>query len=218
MKVNMKQIICALTLGAAMLVPSLATAAGKPESVVSLADLKKQLMGLQSQIKETVNSLQQVKEQAKDPVGLPKAVAEFESRFKSLEAQVEASRSQAVVVKARAKAHYDVWQKELNAVENASIREKAQTRFTESREQFEKIIATAERAKEETLPFVSDLKDVLLYLQSDLSDEAVKSLSNTIWKLGNRSKSVVGSIEDVNEQIDRTIKGLPQTAKPPVKG
>jgi len=46
---------------------------------------------------------------------------------------------------------------------------------------------------------------------SPIRHPQVKSLSGTTWKLGNRSKSVVGSIRDVVEQIDRTIKSLPKT-------
>jgi hypothetical protein len=203
--------ICALAVGAALAQPNPAAAqAAKPTSTVSLADMKRQLTLLQDNIASVINVLQQVKESAKNPSALEKAAADFSNRFKALETQVETVRKQAVMSKARAKEHYDSWQKELTALQSPAIREKAQARFTESKEEFDRIIATAERAKEEALPFVSELKDIALYLDADLSQDAVRSLSNTIWKLGNRSRSVIGSLGDVIEQIDRTIKSLPK--------
>jgi hypothetical protein len=211
MKLKTTNLICALAIGATLTLPSDTRAqADKPSAPVSLSDLKNQLTLLQDNIKSAVNTLQQVKDSAKNPAALQKAAANFQGRFDSLEAQVEAVRKQAVQVKARSTAHYESWQKELTALQSTAIREKAQARFSESREEFDKIIATAEHAKEVALPFVSELKDIVLYLKADLSEDAVKSLSNTIWKIGNKSRSVIGSIADVNEQIDRTIKSLPQ--------
>jgi len=194
------------------LVPTnpVAAEAPGPTAVVSLAELKGQLTALQGGISAAVGALNQVKESAADPAALKKAAAAFNDRFQALEGQVETVRNEAVVVKARAKEHYESWQKDLAAVQNTGIREKAQDRFTDSKEQFEKIIKKAQRAKEEAVPFVSDLKDITIFLSADLTEESVKSLSNTIWKLGNRSKSVNDSIGDVTEQIDRTLKSLPQ--------
>ena len=93
---------------------------------------------------------------------------------------------------------------------NAKLREKAQERLTESQKEFDKIVVQATAAKEQVLPFVSAVKDIVIYLGADQSEEAVKTLSGDIWKLSNRSKSVNSSIQDVIGQIDRTIKSLPQ--------
>jgi deoxyribodipyrimidine photolyase-like uncharacterized protein len=210
MKNKIIGVICAAVLSVAVIQPDRALGQGaKPASTISLAEMKSQLTSLQGRIASTMSSLQQVKESAPNESSLKKAAADFTSQFNALDAQVETARKQAVVTKATANAHFDSWQKELTSLQSAQIREKAQARFTESKKQFEKIIAEATEAKDKALPFVSDLKDIMLFLEADLSEDAVKSLSNTIWKLGNRSKSVTSSIEAVKEQIDRTIKSLP---------
>lgn len=208
MKNPIPSLACAIAL-IATLAPA-ARSAEAPATVVSLADMKTQLTSLQNQLSGTVAALEAVKSSAKNEAALTKSAADFAARFKALEAQVETTRKNAVVAKARAKEHYASWQKDLTTVQNPAIREKAQSRYTASQAQFEKIIAKAERAKEEALPFVSELKDIAIYLEADLTKEAVDSLSNTIWKMGPRAKSVNSTIGDVIEQIDDTIKSLPK--------
>jgi archaellum component FlaC len=211
MKINISVLASALLFGALLLSPKQVTAqSSKPESVVSLTDFRNQLSQLQGDVSATVNSLNAVKGSAKNAADLTKASAELDSRFKTLEAHVETVRTNAILVKARVRAHYEAWSKELTAMQNASLREKAQDRLTRSQKEFDKISAEAADAKEEVLPFVSSVKDIVIYLNADLSEEAVNSLSGTIWKLNNKSKSVIGSIGDVIEEIDSTIKSLPQ--------
>jgi hypothetical protein len=211
MKRNTAVLACLLALGTTLSLPKDTLAQSTPPtSVISLADLRNQLAKVQSEVSATVISLNSLKEAAKKPGELNAAATGFTTRFRTLESSVETTRKNAITVKARVKDHYDAWQKTLTEMQNAKLREKAQDRFTESQKQFGKIVAQATEAKDQVLPFVSDLKDVVIYLEADQSDEAVDSLSNTIWKLGNRSKSVNSSIGNVIEQIDRTIKSLPQ--------
>ncbi len=211
MKIKITILAGALAVGSAMLVPNRAAAqAAVPASTISLITFRNQLVQLQNEITATASSLNLVKESGKDEAELAKAAAQLDTRFKSLEALVETVRVDAVTVKARVKDHYDAWSKELTAMQNPSLREKAQERLTRSQKEFDKIIAEAGKTKQEVLPFVSDVKDTVIYLNADLSTAAVKSLSNTIWKLANRSKSVNGSIKDLIEQIDETIKSLPK--------
>jgi len=209
MKTKLITTLCALTLGAALAQPDLA-AADKPASVISLADLNKQLGQLQTDVSSAIGSLNAVKDSGKDAAALSKSAAQFSRAFNALQTQMDNVRSNAVTIKATVSQHYDAWQKEMSSMESAKLREKAQDRFTQSRKEFDKIVDRATEAKEVAVPFVSELKDINIYLNADLSEEAVKSLSNDIWKLGNTSKSVNSKIEAVKEQIDRTIKSLPQ--------
>ena len=211
MKPKIISTICTLALGAALLQSTQALAqTEKPASTVSLADMKSQFALLQTDINSAVEALNYVKESAKKPAELNKAAGVLGRAFETMQARVNTLQTNAVSVKARVKEHYEAWSKQLTGMGNANLREKAQERLTESQKEFDKIVVQATEAKEQVLPFVSAVKDVVIYLGADLSDEAVKSLSGDIWKLGNRSKSVNSSIQDVVEQIDRTIKSLPQ--------
>jgi len=185
-------------------------APAQPASTVSLRDFRNQLAQLQGDISAVVNSLNAVKQSGKNQGDLTKAAGELGNRFNTLQTRVETVRTNATIMRARVKSHYEAWSKELTEMQNANLREKAQDRLTRSQKAFEKIAAEANDAKEEVLPFVSDVKDIVIYLNADLSEDAVNTLSGTIWKLTNRSKSVIGSINDVIEEIDNTIKSLPQ--------
>ncbi len=182
----------------------------KPASTVSLAEMRNEFAQLQTDIKSTVEALNYVKESVNKPAELSKAAGVLGRAFDTMQGRVNTLQTNAVTVKARVKDHYDAWSKQLTTMANASLREKAQERLTVSQKEFDKIVARATKAKQEVLPFVSTVKDIVIYLGADLSDEAVKSLSGDIWKLGNRSKSVNSSVQDVIEQIDRTIKSLPK--------
>lgn len=211
MKSKIISTICTLALGAALIAPNQAAAqTDKPASTVSLADLRTQFAMLQTEINATVEALNLVKESGKKPDELAKAAGILGRTFDVMQNRVNTLQTNAVTVKARVKEHYEAWSKQLTAMGNAKLREKAQERLTDSQKEFDKIVAEATKAKEQVLPFVSSVKDIVIYLGADLSNEAVKSLSNDIWKLDGRSKSVNGSIQDVINQIDRTIKSLPQ--------
>lgn len=208
MRNKIPSLACVLALGTALLQPQLA--AGQDTKPVTLADMKSQLAMLQTRITAVVDGLEQVKASEKNDAALAKAIAEFQTRYAALEGQLGTVRTQAVVVKARANEQYETWQKDLATVQNPSIREKAQDRFAASKKEFDKIIEKAATAKEEAVPFVAQVKDISIYFQADPSSGAVKSLSSTIWKLGNKSKSVNDSVKDVIDQIERTIKSLPK--------
>jgi chromosome segregation ATPase len=188
-----------------------AEAPATPASTVSLTELKNQLVHLRANLSDTVATLAAVKASAEKPAELTRAAADFRTSFQALESQLATVREQAVTTRARLRQHYDAWEKELQAMQNAGIREKAQGRLSESKEQFGRIVEQANEAKAEVVPFVSELKDIVIYLNADLSEDAVKSLSGSIWKLTNKYKSVNGSVGDVIEEIDKTIRGMPKS-------
>jgi hypothetical protein len=150
-----------------------------------------------------------VKKAAKNRGDLRGPYEKFGESLKQLESQVEKLREQGTKMRARAEDHYKAWQEELTKMGNPKLREKAQDRFAEAKEEFDEIIVTSEEAKRELAPFMADLRDVAQYLGTDLSADAVKSLNNTIWKLGNKSRAVIASIQHVNEQINKALEVQP---------
>ena len=212
MNIRLKGLWWAITLGWCLLGAARGAESDgvKPSSVVHLADLRYELAALQTNISASLVSLHRVQEAATAGSPLGQAVGDFCGQFILTQDRVEAVRRKAVVVKARVKSHYDAWGLELTKMQNPQIRAQAGSRITGSKEQFARIIASADEAKKEALPFVSDLKDVMINLEADPSEDAVKLLAETIAELDRRSLSVVGRLREVDEQIERTIQTLPQ--------
>lgn len=95
-------------------------------------------------------------------------------------------------------------------MQNPKLREKAQERFANTTREFEKISEKVASAKEDFAPLAANLKDIHTYLQTDLSKDAVSSLSSSIWKMGNQARTVDGELAEICKQIERTINKLPE--------
>jgi hypothetical protein len=183
----------------------------KPNAAVSLSKLNSEVYLLRENLNRTMSALEQLKGAAANNGDLTKPYQAFSSAYDEMEKQLASAREHGTAAKARAKEHYEAWQRELTEMQNPALREKAQKRFTAASGEFQKIIDKVAVAKETFAPLAGDLKDINTYLKTDLSNDAVSSLSGTIWKMGNKAKSVDGRLADVNEQIEKTMKKLPQT-------
>jgi predicted nucleic acid-binding Zn-ribbon protein len=182
-----------------------------PAVKIGLNQLNSEVNNLRESLKGTMSALEDLKTAANKNDDLNKPYSGFSTAYAELETQVTKLREHGTAVKARAKEHWDNWQKELTDMQNAKLREKAQKRYTATSGEFQKIIEKVGDAKEGFAPLAADLKDINTYLKTDLSKEAVSSLGNTIWKMGNQARSVDGKLADVNKQIERTMSKLPQT-------
>ena len=210
-RIGAQYVLCGLMATGALLNPKVQAAeTGKPTVAMGLAQFDKEISVLRNQISGTMAALQDVKATANQNGDLSKPYATFSGAFQALEAQTEKVRQYGTAAKARAKEHWEAWQKELTAMQNPSLREKAQDRYTATSKQFDKIVERVETAKESFAPFMADLRDINTYLKTDLSKDAVSSLSGTIWKLGNTARSVDNKLGDVSEEIARTMKKMPQ--------
>jgi predicted nucleic acid-binding Zn-ribbon protein len=183
----------------------------KPNVNVTLNQFHNEFNLLRDTLSKTMSALDAVKAAGNENGDLTKPYAAFSSSYAELSAQVDKVRAQGTAAKARAKDHYDAWQRELTEMQNPKLREKAQKRFAATQSEFEKINEKVASAKESFAPLAADMKDIDTYLKTDLSKDAVSSLSGTIWKMGNQAKNVDGKLADVCKQIEKTMAKMPQT-------
>jgi chromosome segregation ATPase len=174
-------------------------------SATSLADLKTSLQQLSAQIDATVTALQSLRESAKKSGDMKNDLDAFSRSYASLEKQLEEARTRAIAMKAKAKEHQEAWAKEVEGIQNPKLREKAGDRLADEKKQFDKIIERSEDLRKVGTPFMADLKDIKTFLDIDPSDKAVSTLSNSIWKLGNQSKTVMSRINALVQQIDKAL-------------
>jgi len=183
----------------------------KPTVMVSLSQLNTEIRTLRENLSRTIAALENVKASANKNADLSKPFANFSSAWTEFDAQIAKVRQDGIATKARAKEHWEAWHTELINMQNPSLRDKAEKRYASTTKEFEKISEKVADAKQDFAPLEADLKDVHTYLQTDLSKEAVSSLSSTIWKMGNQAHTVDGELADISKQIERTLSKLPQS-------
>lgn len=179
--------------------------------MVSLSQLNTEIRTLREYLSRTMATLEQVKAAANNNEDLAKPFDAFNDAWTALDGQVAKVRQHGLATKARAKEHWEAWQTELISMQNPKLREKAQKRYSSTTREFEKISQKVAEAKEDSAPLAADLKDINTYLKTDLTKDAVSSLSSAIWKMGNQANSVDGKLADVCKQIERTMHKLPQS-------
>jgi predicted nucleic acid-binding Zn-ribbon protein len=183
----------------------------KPTVKVSLSQLNTELRNLRENLSRTIAALENVKAAANKNADLSKPFDTFSKAWTEFDAQVTKVRQDGIATKARAKEHWEAWHTELVNMQNPKLRDKAEKRYASATKEFEKISEKVADAKQDFAPLEADLKDVHTYLQTDLSKDAVSSLSSTIWKMGNQAHTVDGELADISKQIERTLSKLPQS-------
>jgi len=204
MKLNPAIAIALATLltGTTSLTAQLATKEG---SATSLADLKSSLQQLGAQIGVTMTALESLKGSANKSADMKNDLDAFNRSYGTLEKELDKARTQAISMKAKAKEHQEAWEKEVEGIQNPKLREKATDRLADEKKQFQKIIDRGEDLRQVGTPFMADLKDVKTFLDVDPSQQGVATLSNSIWKLGNQSKTVQKRIGALLVQIDKAL-------------
>jgi hypothetical protein len=190
---------------------SLAATEEKPTVMVGLSQLNTEIRTLRENLSRTIAALENVKAAANKDADLSKPFTNFSTAWTEFDRQINKVRQDGIATRARAKEHWEAWHSELVEMQNPKLREKAEKRYASATKEFEKISEKVADAKEDCAPLEADLKDVHIYLQTDLSKEAVSSLSSTIWKMGNRAHTVDGELAEISKQIERTLSKLPQS-------
>ena len=191
--------------------PVCAASEENPTVRVSLSQVNREIQILRKTLSRTIAALDEVKVAANKNADLSVPFETFNKFWSDLEAQTAKVRQHGTATRARAKEHWEAWHAEVTGMQNAKLREKAQKRYAATTKEFEKINEKVADAKEAFAPLAADLKDIHTYLETDLSRDAVSSLSSSIWKMGAQAHTVDGKLADVCNQIDRTMKKLPSS-------
>ncbi len=199
-----------LAAGTGMASRTLAADDAKQTVVVRLAQLDDEINTLRSRLASSMAALEELKAVAAKNGELATPYKNFSEAMDSLQGQATLLRERGTAAKARAQEHWTAWQAELVSMQNPALREKAQARYAATVKEFQKIVERVDVAKETFAPLMADLKDIDTYLKTDLSKDAVSSLSGTIWKMSNTARKTDSRLADVNEQIQYTIKKMPQ--------
>lgn len=132
----------------------------------------------------------------------------FKTELTEMQAQAKIARDRADSMKKNGQASFAAWEQEVEAINNADIRKEAQKRYTKRKKSYDKILKALEEAKEELVPFMSDLNDIRKLLESELTESTVGSTKGTIRSADWHGEDVRDSLTDVEKEIDRVTADL----------
>jgi chromosome segregation ATPase len=132
----------------------------------------------------------------------------YKAELVKMEEQAKVARDRADAMKDKGEASFQAWEKEVQAISNPDIRKEAEKRYAKRKKSYVKILTAMQEAKEHLVPFMSDLNDIRKLLDSELTDATVASTKSTIRQAGWHGEDVIGSLVDVEKELDRVSAEL----------
>jgi len=160
---------------------------------------------IRNQIGLTLEELNRLR---KDSVELRTQFQIYARELGKMEEQAQVARDRVLQMSEKGQAYFAAWEETINSITNRDIREQAQKRYNKRVKSYNKIVKAMTDARDELVPFMSDLNDVKKLLDSELSRESVKSASNLIKQANWHGEDVTESLKDVETELDRVSAEL----------
>jgi chromosome segregation ATPase len=132
----------------------------------------------------------------------------FKAELVKMEEQAKIARERANSMKEKGKASFQEWEKEVQTINNADIRKQAEKRYDKRKKSYDKILTAMQEAREELVPFMSDLNDIRKLLDSELTEKSVSGTKMTIRSADWHGEDVRDSLSDVEKELDRVAADL----------
>lgn len=132
----------------------------------------------------------------------------YKAELAKMEEKAKSARARAVSMREKGQAFFADWEQHVKEIQNEDIRKEAQKRLAKRKKSYGKILTAMEEAKEELVPFMSDLNDVRKLLESELSASTVASTKSLIRQANWHGEDVRESLSDVEKELDRVAAEL----------
>lgn len=160
---------------------------------------------IRNQIVLTMESLKRMNVKG---VELRPQFEKFKAELVKMEVQARIGRDRADSMREKGAASFQEWEREVQAINNADIRKEAEKRYNKRKKSYDKIQKAMSEAKEQLVPFMSDLNDIRKLLDSELTDATVAGTKNTIRSADWHGEDVRESLTDVEQELDRVAADL----------
>jgi len=132
----------------------------------------------------------------------------FKAELVKMEAQAKAAAVRADSMKEKGEAFFAEWEEQIKTIQNEDIRKEAEKRLAKRKKSYTKILTAMGEAKQELVPFMSDLNDIKKLLDSELTANSVAATKNTIRTANWHGEDVRESLTDVEKELDRVSAEL----------
>jgi hypothetical protein len=171
-----------------------------------IADFRVEITKAKAAVDDTVKALGQVAVTAHtDPRS---AFEKFTKSLANLESTSAKAKQRGEDMKAKGKAYFSTWEKELEQIKNPEIRALATEQKVKLQSAFESIRTVSAPLKEQFDPWMSDLQDLQKYLSSDLTVSGVDAAKGLFAKTQTEGFEVQKSMDALVAELNTVAATL----------
>ena len=130
------------------------------------------------------------------------------TEYERSEAKAQAVRDRIASVEDVSQALFGEWEAELKEYSSASLRKSSQSKLTQTRTQYTKLIKTMKRAESKMPPVLAKFKDQVLFLKHNLNAEAIASLKGELGSVESNINILIKEMETSIQQADSFISSM----------
>jgi hypothetical protein len=209
MKVTFQRTTLATLLAVALAATSSGIAADAPEQAAivkqKIESLRADCATARRQVTVTLEELNRLR--VKD-IELRPQFEKYKAELVKMEERAENGRSRADAMKAKGQEFFADWEQHVKSIQNPDIRKAAQSRLAQRKKSYNKILAAMLEAKEQLVPFMSDLNDLKKMFDGELTASSVTSAKDLFRQANWHGGDVNESLQDVEKELDRVAAEL----------
>ncbi len=167
----------------------------------SMLDVKSELVAAKSTISKSVIALNDLVNNPK-----PDLKPQYEAFAKAVEAvdnHATTVRDRATDMRAKREEYVTKWRKEVDAIKDPGLKQRAMARIGQAQANFDKISNLGQTAKDAFTPFQADITDLYRYLGSDLTTGGINSVKDLIDKVRSEEAAVQKALDALIAEVDR---------------
>ena len=179
-----------------------------------IAEFRNEVVNLKQAVDGAMVNLTKITEvAASDP---RKAYQAFAKSVDNVEKSRAKAGKRAASMKAAGEAYFEQWEAQLANIDNPEIRNLAAERKAKLSEIFGKLRPQLEQARDDFDPFLSDLKDLRMFLSQDLTIAGVDAAKGILKKTRDHGATLQKSLDGLIDEMNSVAAQL-TPAKVPVK-
>jgi hypothetical protein len=176
----------------------------------SIAEFRDEIVNIKKEVDTALLALDKVLQTANtDP---RKAFKDFDKAVPKVDSAAQKAKKRSEDMKAKGKAYFDQWEKELATVESPEIRQLAQQRKLKLQGTFDAIRSVMEPARDQFNTWLGGMKDLQTYLANDLTITGIDTAKDLINKTKNTGREVQKTLDTVIAELN-TIEAALTPAK-----
>jgi hypothetical protein len=199
-----KASLAAGTIGAILLVGCSTSGSLPPKIAAGLDGLRTEGVTVRGQIQKTIGTLKEL--MSKPQSDLTPQYQSFSHELGVLEDRIGVAKRQRAATESVVRDQFMAWDENLKQLKNEESRQQAAVRRSATDATYSDIQQKIAQLRKESIPFMTDLRDIRQYLNGDLSKEGVETMKPTAERAFNREAFVIRHLDDVIEALNNAMK------------